>query len=706
MMSINRVIEPRSIAVVGASSDPDKRGHQILASLKNKRYEYPIYPVNPRGGEILGLPVISSLEEMPEQVDLVVISRPAASVVDVIRQCAAKDIGGVVILAHGFTEAGPEGAQLQSQLSAVLAETQVRAVGPNTSGIINFTLGADLVGLTQAVGSGYLSVITQSGNMLLSLLADSQRYGLSGLDVYVGLGNQVDISYAELLFVLAERTQTKVIAIHSEGFRNGRALLLAAAKTSRVKPIVLLRGGRSEAGRRSALSHTGSVAGSDQVTESVLRQCGVTLVDRLDELALVAGTLASTPLPPKGSGVAVLTDGGGHGTVAVDHLVRSGMRLARLSAHTQQQLQHLLTEKAYVQNPIDVASATDASPQLFAQCVELLVKDADVGLILIVGLLGGYYLRFPTYDKTDEHSACEAIALTSREAQTPVIVHSCYESMQAEPLAAFRSLEVTVVDSIEHGVRCAQALFDRSDWLASAAQRACFTRANINGGPGAGSAVIIQEPQARDLLSQYGLDTGLWGLATSPAAAYEQVRRFGKACAFKAVVKGVTHKSDHGGVILGVTADGAMAAYKEIANNFNNGAGQSPLSGVVVAPMEDAGTELFVAVINDDIYGPVLAFGSGGIAIDALGDMAFRALPATSLEIEEMIRETRISRLLFGYRDMPVTQMSVLVELLQKISSCAMQLIRKHQLYELEFNPIILNTSGLAIVDVRMTCHS
>ncbi|MGV9544380.1 CoA-binding protein [Nocardia beijingensis] len=328
--ALERLLDPRSIVVVGASADPAKRGHQVIRALREGGYAHPVYPVNPNADRILGLDVCASIDEVPAGADVALIAVPAAAVPGVLRECAAAGIAGAVVLANGFGEIGADGADLAAALVEVIEETGIRVIGPNTSGLLNLTSGANLVGLRD-VPRGPISVITQSGNMLLSLVNDDRAAKGPGFHAYVGLGNQADVRYDECLVELARHPETGVVAIHSEGFADGRSFLVAAARTVPETPVVLLRGGRSEGGRRAAASHTGSIAGSDAVATAVLRQAGVELVDRSDELAVVAGALAlCAPIAP-GRTVAVLSDGGGHAALAADALAARGIEAARLS---------------------------------------------------------------------------------------------------------------------------------------------------------------------------------------------------------------------------------------------------------------------------------------------------------------------------------------------------------------------------------------
>ncbi|MFI2230144.1 acetate--CoA ligase family protein [Nocardia testacea] len=694
---LERLLDPRSIAIVGASTNPTKRGYQAIRALQQAGYEYPVYPVNPKATEILGLDVVGSVDDLPYGVDVALIALPGTAVPDVLRRCSAVGISGAVVLANGFKETGDSGADLDAALTAAIAETGVRVIGPNTSGMFNVSSGANLVGL-QDVPTGPISVVTQSGNMLLSLVNDNRALRGPGFHAYVGLGNQADVRYDECVAELARHTGTGAVAVHSEGLTDGRAFLIAAAQAVLEKPVVMLRGGRSEIGQRTALSHTGSVAGSDAVATAVLRQAGVELVDRSDELAIVTGALANTAPIVQGRKVAILSDGGGHATLAADALTAHGIELAEISAHTQHTLRDLLGAPAAVVNPVDVAGATDADPTVFADAVEILMKDPAVGLVLIVGLFGGYHLRFDASMKADEDSSADRLLALTTSHEVPLLVQSCYAADAVSSHDRLRAGGVTVISSIDHAVRIVAALDARGRRLATAPQRSALalpttqTLATHETG-------ILEEPAARALVEAAGIDIGRWTFARTAEEVESAVTDYGRPCALKIVSPQVVHKSDVGGVQLNAVADTARQQVEAILDAVTAHIADAEIHGIVVTPMADKGIELLVGATQDPIFGPIVAFGSGGVMVEALRDVTFRAAPFTELEAHEMIEETITSRLLDGYRHLPAVDRTALARLLVRIGD----LIAEHpEIAELDLNPVIASSTGLVPVDVRV----
>ncbi|WP_370180129.1 acetate--CoA ligase family protein [Rhodococcus wratislaviensis] len=695
--ALERLFDPRSIAIVGASTSPTKRGFQAVRALQQSGFQHPVYPVNPKATAILGLEVVPSIDALPYGIDVALIALPGAAIPDALRRCAAVGIAGAVVLANGFKETGDAGADLDAALAEAIAETGIRLIGPNTSGMLNVSTGANLVGL-QDVPVGPISVITQSGNMLLSLVNDNRALKGPGFHAYVGLGNQADVRYDECVTELSRHEGTGAVAIHSEGFADGRSFLQAAASAVQDKPVVVLRGGRSEIGQRTALSHTGSIAGSDAVATAVLRQAGVELVDRSDELAIVAGAMATTaPIAP-GRKVAILSDGGGHATLAADALTARGIELAQIGDQTQQILRELLGGPASVVNPVDVAGATDADPTVFAAAVDALMSDPAVGLVLIVGLFGGYHLRFDASLREAEDATADSLLALTASHGVPLLVQSCYAGDAVANHDRLRAGGVAVINSIDHAVRVVAALDRRGHRLSTAAERSAL--ALPEPAPRAASgAGILDEPTARALIEDAGVEIGGWTLARTVDDVVTAVTGYARPCALKIVSPQVIHKSDVGGVRLNVVAATAADSAQAIIDSVTGNVPGAVIDGIVVTPMADTGVELLVGATRDPIFGPVVAFGSGGVMVEALEDVTFRAAPFTDLEAHEMIDETIASRMLDGYRHLPIVDREALARFLVRVGDIV---AARPEISELDLNPVIASDTGIVPVDVRI----
>jgi len=460
-----------------------------------------------------------------------------------------------------------------------------------------------------------------------------------------------------------------------------------------------LRGGRSEIGRQVALTHTGSIAGSDAITEAVLGQAGVELVERSDELALVAGAMARTAPVDAARNVVIVSDGGGHATLAADALDALGVELAELSDQTMAALRECVGEPATVGNPIDVAGATDSDPARFADVVEIVMNDPSAGLVLIVGLFGGYHLRFDPSLREEEDRVAERLLNLTDTYGIPLLVQSCYAVDQVANHDRLRSGGVTVLSSIDHAVRVVAALDRRGRHLATLDQRSDFVVPALVPGAHGAFARPLDEPSARRLVEKHGISTGTWRLAASTDDVVAAVSELGVPCALKVVSARALHKSDVGGVRLDVTGSNAEQEAEGIVDSVTRHLPHADIEGIVVSPMAARGTELLVGATRDPTFGPVVAFGAGGVAVEAVNDVAFRAAPLTMTEAREMIAETRIAALLRGYRDVGAVDLSSVAEMLVRVGGL---IVNDTSVEAIDLNPVIATSDSITPVDVRV----
>jgi acetate---CoA ligase (ADP-forming) len=693
--SVAALLTPRSVAVVGASNDPLKRGYQAIARLLDDGFPHPIYPVNPKLDEVLGLRAYPEVGAIEGDVDLALLVIPAPAVPDLLRACGRKGVRAAVVIAVGFGETGDEGRALEAEVAQVAAEHDIALVGPNTNGVFNLPERLNLVGAAD-VPEGEIALVCQSGNMGLSLFTDAAATESVGYSAYVGIGNEAGLRYHELLPHFAQDPTTGAVAMYAEGFRDGRAFLAAAAGVTPRVPVVAYKAGRSEAARRSALSHTGAIAGSPKVADALLRQAGVQVVERSDELLPVTEALLRQPAMAQPR-VAVLADGGGHATVAADALDRYGLRLAELAPQTRDRLAQLLPPAASTRNPIDVAGATDRDPSLFAACTEALLADEQVNGVLCVGLLGGYGIRFSAELAAAEEAASARMAELARGQGKALIVQSAYSHARPKAHRVLREAGVPVHGSVETAVRSLAGLAERGRMLASHGDRSDLL---VAARPQTDIRRALSEPEGRRLLADHGLDTGPWELARDAGAAAAAARGIGRPVAMKVVAAEVVHKSDAGGVELGVDGpQAAREAFAAIADRVTRIQPDARIEGVLVSPMAPSGIELMVGATVDPTFGPILTLGAGGVGVEILEDVAFRAVPLTDLEAREMIDELRIAPMLDGFRGGPVVDRDEIVALLLGVSRL---LEHEPRVLELDLNPVIAHDDGLALVDVRV----
>lgn len=710
---LERIFDPQSIAVVGASADPAKRGHQILRALADSGYDGDVYAVNPRGGTILDNSIYTSVEELPDGVDLAVLCTPAPSAPALVRACGERGVGGVVVLAVGYGESGEAGRALEADLVAASQASGVRVIGPNTSGLLNLHRGVNLIG-ARGVRAGGLALLVQSGNVALSLMTEVTERSWDGVSICLGVGNQIDVGFTDAISYLETHEETHAVIVHVEGLRDARAFLASAARLARSKPIVAIKSGRTTEGAGAALSHTGSVAGPYDRFSAALAQAGVVEVARTDELLHVAETLGRQPACPPGQGILILSDGGGQGTLAADSLVESGAELATLSHDTAGELRRLLGSAAAVANPVDLAGAADTDPTLFASALETVVRDPSVGTVLVIGLFGGYGIRFSEELTSAEITTGTRMAHAVRSAEKGLVVHSMYAGHRSAPLAALGTEGVPVVGSLEVACRCANELQRRGRTLArpmwsigledpptdpGIPPHVVIDRARSEG------RSILTEPEARELLSDAGLSFGRSTVVDSPGAAREAMSLFSEPVAAKLVSSVITHKSDAGGVVLGVdTPDDAAVAFRTIQARVSSYAAENdleagPIRMMLTPVLPPPRLELLLGGYRDPDLGPVLTMGAGGIWVEALRDVGHLVLPVDDLALDALLDGLTIARLLDGGRGNPPIDRRQIVSGARAIADA---LLRWPDIAEVEVNPLFVYQDEAVPVDARV----
>lgn len=705
---LQAILAPRAIAVVGASRDAGKRGNLAIRYLQQSGFQGPIYPIHPKESEVLGLPCYASIEALPEAPDLALICTAAHTLPELIRRCGAKGVRGAVVLATGFSETGEAGLALEQEMVRAARESGLRIIGPNTSGMFNTHCGANLVGYRD-LRAGPIGLLSQSGNMALSLVTEAGQHASLGFSTYVGVGNEADVQFHEYLDYFAADPHTRVIVGYMEGLKQGRAFLQAAARVSTKKPLVIYKSGRSAVGQQSARSHTGALAGSYDLARGVMGQAGVVLVERADEILPVATTLAATAalLPLRGKRVAILADGGGHATIAADALHQLGLSIPTLGEATRERLKALLPPAAAFNNPVDVAGGTDSHPQLFADCAEALLADSGIDALLMVGLFGGYALRFAESLADDEQRCAERLAGLPGQYHKPLLVQSLYRPLKTAALRYLEQSEMPLFSSIDEATCCLAALVHYS----AARRRLSHPQPRGESGLSVPVSELIYkvlhsgrgslfEHEALEALAAYGAEVipprvvrdeqGFDRLSPGP-----EEQRY----VMKLISQDILHKSDAGGVRLNLRADGFIQAYHEILANALRHQPDARIEGVLVTPMAEPGVEVIIGVTRDAQYGPVLMFGLGGVLVEVLRDVAFRALPLEHADALEMLDEIHGSPVLDGIRGAEPVDREALVSLMLAVSDLC---VNHAEISELDLNPVLARPVGYCVLDARI----
>lgn len=710
-MNLKRVLKPQSVVVIGASQNETKRGYQAIKTLQRDKYEGDIYAVNPKGGVVLGVRCYRHLHDIKGTIDLALIATPSTIVPEILEDCGQKGLAGAVVIAGGFGELGADGKDNERFMVEIAQKYNMRIIGPNTSGIINVHENLNLVGI-QDVPRGDIALLTQSGNIALHLITEARLKSHKGFSYYVGIGNEADVKFHEYLQFFTDDKHTKTILVYVEGMRDGRKFLQQVYKTSLKKPIVLLKGGRSLKGQQAAGSHTGALAGMSAVAKMAFERAGIICIENVDELFPAAETLSS--LPPIGNNkVAVLADGGGHATIAADLLSDHGIEIPKLEKGTENKLKAILPTNASTCNPVDVAGGTDSNPVIFADCARVLLQDKNVGGLLIVGLFGGYSIRFAKQLEFIEEDAAHQMGKLVAKTGKPIVLQSLYNSAKTHSLELLRYYGIPVYESLEISCKCIGVLSEYGRYLSTYHQKNNFVldwsnkakrncQTIINKARKEGRRVLL-EHECKLILKKHQAAVDFHKLAKNAQEAVAIAKEYDGEVALKIVSPDILHKSDAGCVKLHLkTAGDVKKAFAKIVKNARQHIFKPDIRGCLVCGMADKGIEVIIGTKTDSQFGPVIMFGVGGILVEVLKDVSFGVLPISRKLAKTMIEEIKSARILNGIRGNPPIDKESLVKLLVIVS----EIMEAYpQIQEMDLNPVIVREKGLTIVDARIILH-
>lgn len=695
--SLRPFFEPRGVAIVGTSQHPDKLGYALARNLLLSDYQGEIRFVNPRGGRLFEQPIYTEIAALPGPVDLAVLLIPAEAVPEALEACGVAGIRGVIIASGGFSEVGAAGAALELQCCDIARRYGMRLVGPNCIGILDTHLPLDTTFLPPpGPPPGSVAFISHSGAICAAVIdwARGQGFGLSRL---VSLGNQIDVNEADVLEAVAEDRHTRVVTMYLEGVSDGRRFVEKAGAAARLKPLIALKVGRFESGQRAVASHTGALAGREEAFTAAFRRAGVIRADTSEEMFDWARALAWSPAP-RGRRVAVLTNAGGPGVTAADALELKGMSLAELSAETRAALAAELPAAASVQNPVDMLAG--AAPQQYAHCLATLLAAPEVDAVLVI---------LPPPPTHTAAGVANAMIPIIQMASKPVVVALMGERMIQEAMERLRAAHIPEYRFPERAAAALAVLADRAEavgrGLTTPEQPAnvhpeAVTTALEACGSAAGE--FLDEETARRVLAAYGLPVVASAIAASAAEAAAAAERVGYPVAMKINSPDIPHKSDVGGVALGL-ADAAevRAAYTAMLAQVRAARPEAALHGVLIQRMVGGGQEVILGAVQDAQFGALAMFGSGGVEVEGLGDVAFALAPLTGADVDYLLETTWAGRRLAGFRNLPPADRAAVHDALVRLGQLAADF---PQLAEIEINPlrVLLVGQGAAAVDVRI----
>ncbi len=698
--ALSALLYPRSIAVIGASSEARKAGGRRWLTTIQQGFTGKIIPISKTQSELHGIRTVSDFSLVDDPVDLAVILVPTPAVLKIIEQCAHKKVKSVAVISAGFGETGEQGRRVEAQMTALLRASGTRMLGPNSAGI--FSAGGNVNCLGWKVPSGGIALITQSGNMAVTFTqyARSKSVGFSSI---LALGNSADLRLSELVELQLGDSRTKVILIYCEGFApgDGRRLVEVVGRASRRLPIVILKAGVSEAGRVAAKSHTGSLAGEDAVVSAALESAGIFRAGETEEAFDLAIALSSQSAMP-GSRIAVISDGGGHATVVADCAGRNGLELASLSEATKVKLRQILPDRAAVENPIDFAGFAESDPDSTAKVLRICLRDPNVDGLIFAGHFGGYHLM--TTDQSTitricriETEAAADMVAAIKEIGKPFILHTDHGERDLDTLTALRKAEIPIFANLEASAKGMAALHR----LARFASLPPLPSGTADGAAAVTSISefrALLESDGRRLLAGHGIRIPPWHDCATTAEAVSAAEQLGFPVAMKLLSAKLIHKSDKGGVVLslqsGADVKRATGELLKLAASLGE---QQPR--FLVAGMIANGTEVIVGAKRDPHFGPVVLFGTGGVIVEAVKDVTMTLAPTTTECAAALIAATVAGRLLAGHRGRAASDTSSLATLIVQVSQL---MVKDPRVQEIDLNPVIVNAIGAHIADVRV----
>jgi acetyltransferase len=697
---LDAFMKPASIAIIGLSRSAIGSPVSIHTTLVDLGYPGRIHIVNPNMGAVPGASVCRTIPELPEPVDLAIISVERALVPGTLEACAARGIGAAIVITQGFADSDAVGAGLQAEMRAIVARTGMRIIGPNTVGVVNAAARFSSSFIEVAADDLPVGQVAQSGFLMMGHhLVTNEK---AGFCMAVDLGNACDVSLADVLRHYEAEPAVSVIECHAEAIDDGVAFMDLARRITRQKPVVMLKAGRTEAGQAAVASHTGNVAGKARVAEAALRQSGVILAENAEELRLFSKSLATFGAM-KGRRVGIMSFSGGGAVLAIDALDRAGLELATLSPATIARLKHLFPDWMEVTNPLDiwipVARDLDTAFPLVMQALQ-----DDEGVDAVLCIYCSYNL--PKYARFDAAGHIRDLSAARRD--KPVACWSYGQDIEGFTRRIEERRSAIVYPRLDDAARALAVLAGRAEQVArgaaapagggpdlSAARRAAG--AILDRAAAAGTGYLFTE--AFEILEAYGLPPVPWTVVRDDDAADPPAAGLRAPLCLKIDSPDILHKSDVGGVALGLgggeaLAQGICALRATVARNVPG----ARIRGVVVQEMAARGTEVMIGMMRDPSFGPCIVFGTGGIHAEITDDFAFRVAPLSRQEAREMIAETRVARLLAGARGARPADLDALADALVRVSRIAAD---HPAIREIDLNPVFAGPDGLHLVDAR-----
>jgi acetyltransferase len=707
---LSAIFSPRAVAVIGATDRPGSVGRTLLWNLISNPFGGTVFPVNLKRRNVLGIRAYTTIQEVPEQVDLAIIATPAATVPGLIKDCIEAGVKGAIVLSAGFKEVGEVGIALEQEILEQLHQSSLRLIGPNCLGVMNPVSGLNATFASTMARPGNVGFISQSGALCTAVLDWSLQENV-GFSAFVSIGSMLDVDWGDLVYYLGDDPRTHSIVIYMESIGDARSFLSAAREVALTKPIIVIKSGRTAPAAQAAASHTGTLAGSDAVLDAAFRRCGVLRVDRISEMFDLAEVLAKQHLRPQGPKLSIITNAGGPGVLATDALIDSGGELAELSDTTLNALNDCLPPHWSRGNPIDILG--DADPDRYTQAIEVAIEDPNSDGLLVV---------LTPQAMTDPTKTAEKLKTLAQSAKKPLlaswmggaevtggetILNQASIATYRYPDAAARLFNFMWKYSYNlRGIYETPSLLPESEFggkLDRSQVEQIIQTARQEG------RTLLTELESKQILSAYGIPVVESRLANNLEAAIDCANAIGYPVVVKLVSHTITHKTDVGGVHLNLHNRQAVeAAFSEIQTAIVEQFGAEAFEGVTVQPMlnRDDSYELIIGSSVDAQFGPVIVFGSGGQLVEVFQDSAVALPPLNTTLARRLIEQTKIYAALRGVRGRQATDLEELEMLLVRVSQLA---IEQPLLKELDINPLLVSEKGsvypLVALDARMALY-
>ncbi|HHY44273.1 MAG TPA: CoA-binding protein [Firmicutes bacterium] len=697
MSDLKSLLHPKSVAVIGASKTPGKIGYAVIENIKASGYTGEVYPINPKEQEIAGYKAYPNIKDVGKPIDVAVFCVPAAASLAVAEDCGQAGVKHLIVITAGFKEIGGEGKKLEQDLLSIARKYGMRITGPNNLGVMDTHTPINATFAKDFALKGNIAFISQSGALCVAILDWSLQRGL-GFSQFISIGNKADLNEADFIEAVAEDPNTKVICLYLEDVVNGDRFIEAARKATQRVPVIVFKSGITAAGAQAASSHTGALAGSNTAYDAAFRHAGVIRAKTMTELFDLAIAFTTQPVP-NGKNTVVVTNSGGPGIVASDAVETNGLAMARFTDDTHKELAEKLPPTANIHNPVDVVG--DAHADRYKIALDTTLKDPNVDAAVV--------LLSPTAVLDIAEAAQITIDAAKANPDKAVVasfmggakVEAGVKLLNANGIPTYPFPEpavATLRGMIEYG-KLRREVANTTEWVFNDVDKegvkAIFDKVRADGRD------LLLGPEAAAVAELYKIPAAPSKLAADADAAVAAAEAIGYPVVMKIASPDIMHKTDVGGVKVGLkTKEEVREAFGTILENSKKAEPNAKIYGVEVQKMMPKGDELIIGMAKDPTFGPMIAFGSGGVLVNLLQDASFRlARGLAKSEIEEMITETKAYTLLKGFRGAPPDDIPALVEAIGRVA----QLCRDFdEIVELDVNPVFAYPKGLSALDVKI----